>query len=82
MLSFADVLESACMWAATTLFNEELGLVVEMDDAKVVEMDDAKAHEAIHAPSLNDEDACGEPREVTVNGAVVLDEDERALQDL
>ena len=71
--------DCGCVMEATTensvmefLFNEELGLVVEVDDAKVDDACDgviAKTHVTNCV-------------KVSVNGAVVLDEDEKALHDL
>ena len=58
------------------LFNEELGLVVEVDDAKT-------AYEAVQVPArVIAKTQAANRVKVSVNGAVVLDEDEKALHDL
>ncbi|KAK8832927.1 hypothetical protein WA577_001441 [Blastocystis sp. JDR] len=58
------------------LFNEELGLVVEVDDAKT-------AYEAVQVPAcVMTKTQAANRVKVSVNGAVVLDEDEKALHDL
>ena len=63
------------------LFNEELGLVVEVDDAKVAEV--LAAYEAVQVPAkVIAKTQAANRVKVTVNGAVVLDEDEKALHDL
>ena len=80
--------DCGCVMEATTessvmefLFNEELGLVVEVDDAKVGEV--LAAYEVVQVPACviaKTQTANGV--KVSVNGAVVLDEDEKALHDL
>ena len=80
--------DCGCVMEATTensvmeyLFNEELGLVVEVDDAKVGEV--LAAYEAVQVPARVIAKTQGANRvKVSVNGAVVLDEDEKALHDL
>ena len=80
--------DCGCVMEATTensvmefLFNEELGLVVEVDDAKVAEV--LAAYEAVQVPARVIAKTQGANRvKVSVNGAVVLDEDEKALHDL
>ena len=63
------------------LFNEELGLVVEVDDAKVGEV--LAAYEAVQVPArVIAKTQAANRVKVSVNGAVVLDEDEKALHDL
>ena len=58
------------------LFNEELGLGVEVDDAKT-------AYEAVQVPArVIAKTQVANRVKVSVNGAVVLDEDEKALHDL
>ena len=58
------------------LFNEELGLGVEVDDAKT-------AYEAVQVPvCVIAKTQAANRVKVSVNGAVVLDEDEKALHDL
>ncbi|KAK8821382.1 hypothetical protein WA577_006680 [Blastocystis sp. JDR] len=80
--------DCGCVMEATTensvmefLFNEELGLVVEVDDAKVGEV--LAAYEAVQVPACVIAKTQAANRvKVSVNGAVVLDEDEKALHDL
>ena len=80
--------ECGCVMEATTensvmefLFNEELGLVVEVDDAKVGEV--LAAYEAAQVPArVIAKTQVANRVKVSVNGAVVLDEDEKALHDL
>ena len=80
--------ECGCVMEATTensvmefLFNEELGLVVEVDDAKVGEV--LEAYEAVQVPArVIAKTQAANRVKVSVNGAVVLDEDEKALHDL
>ena len=80
--------DCGCVMEATTensvmewLFNEELGLVVEVDDAKVAEV--LAVYEAVQVPARVIAKTQGANRvKVSVNGAVVLDEDEKALHDL
>ncbi|KAM7453894.1 hypothetical protein BLSTO_05354 [Blastocystis sp. subtype 1] len=75
--------DCGCVMEATTensvmewLFNEELGLVVEVDDAKT-------AYEAVQVPArVIAKTQAANRVKVSVNGAVVLDEDEKALHDL
>ena len=63
------------------LFNEELGLVVEVDDAKVGEV--LAAYEAVQVPArVIAKTQVANRVSVSVNGAVVVDEDEKALHDL
>ena len=63
------------------LFNEELGLVVEVDDAKVEEV--LAAYEAVQVPAhVIAKTQAANRVKVSVNGVVVLDEDEKALHDL
>ena len=63
------------------LFNEELGLVVEVDDAKVAEV--LAVYEAVQVPARVIAKTQGANRvKVSVKGAVVVDEDEKALHDL
>ena len=58
------------------LFNEELGLGVEVDDAKT-------AYEAVQVPArVIAKTQAANRVKVSVNGAVVVDEDEKALYDL
>ena len=62
------------------LFSEELGLVVEVDDAKVGEV--LAAYEAVQVPACVIAKTQAANRvKVSVKGAVV-DEDEKALDDL
>ena len=80
--------DCGCVMEATTensvmefLFNEELGLVVEVDDAKVGEV--LAAYEAVQVPArVIAKTQAANRVKVSVNGAVVLDEDEKALHDL
>ena len=80
--------DCGCVMEATTensvmefLFNEELGLVVEVDDAKVGEV--LAAYEAVQVPArVIAKTQAANRVSVSVNGAVVLDEDEKALHDL
>ena len=80
--------DCGCVMEATTensvmeyLFNEELGLVVEVDDAKVAEV--LAAYEAVQVPvRVIAKTQAANRVKVSVNGAVVLDEDEKALHDL
>ena len=80
--------DCGCVMEATTensvmefLFNEELGLVVEVDDAKVGEV--LAAYEAVQVPAcVIAKTQVANRVKVSVNGAVVLDEDEKALHDL
>ena len=80
--------DCGCVMEATTensvmefLFNEELGLVVEVDDAKVGEV--LAAYEAAQVPArVIAKTQAANRVKVSVNGAVVLDEDEKALHDL
>ena len=58
------------------LFNEELGRVVEVDDAKT-------AYEAVQVPArVIAKTQAANRVKVSVKGAVVVDEDEKALHDL
>ena len=80
--------DCGCVMEATTensvmefLFNEELGLGVEVDDAKVGEV--LAAYEAVQVPAcVIAKTQVANRVKVSVNGAVVLDEDEKALHDL
>ena len=80
--------DCGCVMEATTensvmewLFNEELGLVVEVDDAKVGEV--LAAYEAAQVPArVIAKTQAANRVKVSVNGAVVLDGDEKALHDL
>ena len=80
--------DCGCVMEATTensvmefLFNEELGLVVEVDDAKVAEV--LAAYEAVQVPArVIAKTQAANRVKVSVKGAVVLDEDEKALHDL
>ena len=80
--------DCGCVMEATTensvmefLFNEELGLVVEVDDAKVGEV--LAAYEVVQVPArVIAKTQAANRVKVSVNGAVVLDEDEKALHDL
>ena len=80
--------DCGCVMEATTensvmeyLFNEELGLVVEVDDAKVGEV--LAAYEAVQVPArVIAKTQTANRVKVSVNGAVVLHEDEKALHDL
>ena len=80
--------DCGCVMEATTensvmeyLFNEELGLVVEVDDAKVGEV--LAAYEAVQVPArVIAKTQAANRVKVSVKGAVVLDEDEKALHDL
>ena len=80
--------DCGCVMEATTensvmeyLFNEELGLVVEVDDAKVAEV--LAVYEAVQVPArVIAKTQAANRVKVSVNGAVVLDEDEKALHDL
>ena len=63
------------------LFNEELGLVVEVDDAKVEAV--LKAYAEVDVPvSVIGTTQKANRVTIRVNGAVVLDEDEKKLHDL
>ena len=58
------------------LFNEELGLGVEVDDAKT-------AYEAVQVPArVIAKTQVANRVKVSMNGAVVVEEDEKALHDL
>ena len=58
------------------LFNEELGRVVEVDDAKT-------AYEAVQVPArVIAKTQVANRVKVSMNGAVVVEEDEKALHDL
>ena len=80
--------DCGCVMEATTensvmefLFNEELGLVVEVDDAKVGEV--LAAYEAAQVPArVIAKTQAANRVKVSVNDAVVLEEDEKALHDL
>ena len=80
--------DCGCVMEATTensvmefLFNGELGLVVEVDDAKVGEV--LAAYEAVQVPArVIAKTQAANRVKVSVNGAVVVDEDEKALHDL
>ena len=62
------------------LFNEELGLVVEVDDAKVGEV--LAAYEAAQVPArVIAKTQAANRMKVSVNGAVVLDEDGEVKMD-
>ena len=79
--------DCGCVMEATTensvmefLFNEELGLVVEVDDAKVAEV--LAAYEAAQVPARVIAKTQGANRvKVSVNGAVVLDKDGEVKMD-
>ena len=63
------------------LFNEELGLVVEVDDAKVEAVLKAYAEAEVPVSVIGTTQKANHVT-IRVNGAVVLDEDEKKLHDL
>ena len=79
--------DCGCVMEATTensvmefLFNEELGLVVEVDDAKVGEV--LAAYEAVQVPArVIAKTQAANRVKVSMNGAVVLDEDGEVKMD-